>query len=722
LSRKISILLVFCLIVASIFMAACNRKDQASNEPTVLQNPASPALEGSTIPRAQVTAFWVSFADSQIGVASSTDQAPISPELSMYSSFNSVLSYFYDPLDGSTLGIPNILGYGPGFLGQSAIFGGNHYYIQYGVGSQIPNSGPVEFYLNIPAYQPAYNGANIIFTQPGYGGAAAGDIHLALTANNSLAYGQWGPGWHYQYSPPLPMNQWVKIRAEFGSTGKNLYFNDQLVCSDPNFRLPISARPFFFGTRAFYGPEYGINGKLDEVISFTGTPVLKIVSPTSGTGFDYGQPITFVGEANPPLINNLQWSSSINGVFGQGLTATASNLSPGTHTITLSGQFRGSQVVDSITIVVQEIAEIKIKNLDAQIGEDPFELNVAVSYRAAKTKFQAIGCRADHSEIGPVLVDWSLSGGGVSEAESPARYGILNALGVIEKRIGNIDGVSGVSGKPSVTFNSFLSSGLSGPLTLSATKGGLQAKSVSIKINQPTVYIQTNLVANVAPILSLWLTRANQTWGRENIINVKMRPHQTKANELFAVDYNSSEQYLPRLTPPEDPALINPIVWDEYLKPLFGGLNIIPRQSLVLLGRPLPSKDVNAYVVDKIWLNAPTEFGFIIGIPLINKNGFAITQDDYFGRDLNRIYDPTESGLILPNKRSKSGLYPENHLRILAHELGHVILQTAEEHVSDSNNLMSRMSTGDDITSLQYLTALDYFKAKAPTSYFIVEE
>lgn len=353
-------------------MSACNRKDQPSDGPITFNSPAAPAPEGAPIPQAQVLAFWNSFADTQVGVSSESFQMPTSPETSIFASVNSSLNFFYDPLDGSTLGIPNIAGYGPGFLAQSAVFGGNHHYIQYSAGSQIPNSGPVEFYLNISAYQPAYNGMNIIFTQPGYGGAAQGDVHCALLSNNTVAFGQWGPGWHYSNSPPLPMNQWVKIRAEFGSTGKNLYFNDQLVSSDQSIKIPISTRPFYFGTRAFYGPEYGINGKLDEVYGGTIIGSLKIASPTTGNVFAFGENINFIG-SKTGTVTNIEWLD--NGVaFGQGLSISKNDLSPGSHTITLRGLSAGNSVSDSITIGIRK-PEIRVWSLNFQKGAGTNNLN-----------------------------------------------------------------------------------------------------------------------------------------------------------------------------------------------------------------------------------------------------------------------------------------------------------------------------------------------------------
>ncbi|MDP1624434.1 MAG: hypothetical protein Q8L64_01565, partial [bacterium] len=67
-------------------------------------------------------------------------------------------------------------------------------------------------------------------------------------------------------------------------------------------------------------------------------PSLKITQPADNSQFNFGESINFVGEKIGDIIN-LRWSSSIDGVFGTDtLNIVKNNLSPGTHTITLSGQ------------------------------------------------------------------------------------------------------------------------------------------------------------------------------------------------------------------------------------------------------------------------------------------------------------------------------------------------------------------------------------------------
>jgi hypothetical protein len=87
-------------------------------------------------------------------------------------------------------------------------------------------------------------------------------------------------------------------------------------------------------------------------------PVVTITAPPSGSTYNEGDPITFVGNATDAqdgdLSASISWTSSINGILGTGASITTSTLSVGTHTITASvtdsGGLSGS---DSITVTVQ---------------------------------------------------------------------------------------------------------------------------------------------------------------------------------------------------------------------------------------------------------------------------------------------------------------------------------------------------------------------------------
>ena len=97
---------------------------------------------------------------------------------------------------------------------------------------------------------------------------------------------------------------------------------------------------------------------------------LKIVAPPNNSVFDLGQPITFLG-AKTGNVTNIQWSTN-NVAFGTGLTATNSDLLPGSHAITLSGQAGNSQVSNSITVGIRPITlEVTIDPTSVRPSQTP---------------------------------------------------------------------------------------------------------------------------------------------------------------------------------------------------------------------------------------------------------------------------------------------------------------------------------------------------------------
>src|SRR4029079_8241269 len=71
-------------------------------------------------------------------------------------------------------------------------------------------------------------------------------------------------------------------------------------------------------------------------------PLVTITAPASGSVFPQWASVSFVGsgtdvEDGTLTGSALVWSSSINGQLGVGASISTSTLSPGTHTITLTG-------------------------------------------------------------------------------------------------------------------------------------------------------------------------------------------------------------------------------------------------------------------------------------------------------------------------------------------------------------------------------------------------
>lgn len=170
---------------------------------------------------------------------------------------------------------------------------------------------------------------------------------LRLVPGNYVYLHQWsGRNWN-GIGAPLPLNQWVKITVVYGYLGMYLYINDQLAGADFNRKIPISSRPFYFGTTTFWGPEESFTGTLDEIVAFEGSPEVKIISPASGTVFNPIEEITFFGFGL-----NLNWSRAGNSIGSGNIVKTT--LPPGEHIITVFGQTAlGQPGSDNIRVIVQ---------------------------------------------------------------------------------------------------------------------------------------------------------------------------------------------------------------------------------------------------------------------------------------------------------------------------------------------------------------------------------
>ncbi len=461
--------------------------------------------------------------------------------------------------------------------------------------------------------------------------------------------------------------------------------------------------PFLFGVRelGLYGPQ----------------PSLKITAPASGSQFLVGETINFTSEAATDSYN-FAWSWDGN-VFGTSQNVTYSGLPPGTHTIAVTAlkTSDNSRVSDSITIEI--LAGFKIKNLDALADLDQFADNASVSYRAAKTRFQAIGYRADDSEIGPVSVDWRLEGGEVVASEQ-LRMGILSQLGQNNTRIGNLNAsLLAVASATTTTFNSFLP----GDIRVTAKKG-IASDSVAIRIKQPTFKVSVYPVegVDVGEIFPTWKTTVEQVWNREDIMKVKSVDLMTSIPNVTFPDYplNQPPEGAEAFLQPQThilPAYLNPIYYD-YLLGKISSFFVPPRlASLLITKKPLVT--VNIYVVRRPWnywldesLSPPLTRWFNPDICTVSTRNYYLP---IIGAGSLTLW---ETGSFL---KENFRPYPTQYSRYLAAGIGNLfgLPQNAEW----LNNLMDFSPIGGlDVAPDQYITALNYRSDNPESSNYILEE
>lgn len=118
------------------------------------------------------------------------------------------------------------------------------------------------------------------------------------------------------------------------------------------------------------------------------------------------------------------------------------------------------------------------------------------------------------------------------------------------------------------------------------------------------------------------------------------------------------------------------------------------------------------------------EVGATEPVELKDLRGAALSSAKYYSRGTGqRINDKNESGLVLTNIPDVPEFISDVERRLLAHALGHILLQTGDDHVLTAPpNVMNDQAAGENILPSQMKIIYDYDKKKASDSFFIVEE
>lgn len=534
-----------------------------------------------------------------------------------------------------------------------------------------------------------------------------------------------GMMWHSFFGKPSSLSMSSNLDGSIGEMSQTDYVGvlnyTSLSCS--NSHLSVGTHTISISATNTIGEPISVSRTIYIVPKPGG---VKITSPLPNTEFSSGEEIHFSSSADFPLLNYLWTCDGVAlGTSPGNPDTSASYLSPGTHTIKISAQRSSdlSLVSDSIAIFIADIVQIKIKNLEAQPGEDPFAPSIAVSYRAAKTRFEAIGCRQDGSEIGPVPVKWSLDGGDVSASTEPIRQGILNQLKltdphVLNNKIGTIDGKTTVNNAQSVTFYSYLPSHTDEFMTLTATSGSHSATK-KIRTKQPCfgVVVWPVSGAGNVDIFEDWKSFASQSWQTESIIRIQT----FSLNEAISnVAYPNSPLDPPMIGAEEKlashgwqtPSFLNPILYDLILA-ASSSCCILPRQPHHIFSKRA-SGMINVYVVKQTLcyeIPAITPYSLMPIPDFVRKSGMGVSADEYF--DFNsrlKISDLGKSGVSITNVLCPS--FTTEHKRCLAHEIGHLLIQNGEEHKNMIDNPISNLMTpegqGIELNSMQLHRVLRY--------------
>ncbi len=378
-----------------------------------------------------------------------------------------------------------------------------------------------------------------------------------------------------------------------------------------------------------------------------------------------------------------------------------------------------------------EAFQLKIKNLSAQNGEDPFSDNFSISSLGATTKFQAIAFRKDGTEIGPIPVKWELDGG---KADSPIRKEIVRLLGVHnDQRIGAFAVPAGlattVDSAQDVEFLSMLSSSCSGPIWIKASFNNAITDVIALHLQQPVFKVAVWQVGDEpVALFDQWELATKQVWEKEGILQVASMELGKIENVVapekplfpFPLPILTAESFL-QSSYGELVSFMNPIVFDELLNSNFGTKSLVPRQPFALFSQKRFDDAVNIYVV-----NVVRTYKMIVGF--VPEGGFAIDSDLPFVNfdDQQIILDKLRSGIAVRNFQTST----PQIIRYFPHEIGHILIRYKDEHKIDglsvdvpADNIMGGNPgvEGLEVEAMQFIKILNLDKSKPAPSVFIME-
>ena len=108
----------------------------------------------------------------------------------------------------------------------------------------------------------------------------------------------------------------------------------------------------------------GLQASANVTITVNAAPSAAIASPTGGSVFDQGDPVSFSGSASDPedgdLTAGLTWTSDLDGVIGSGGSFSTSALSVGSHTVTASVNDSGGLTAIAVVSLTVQLPPVQI--------------------------------------------------------------------------------------------------------------------------------------------------------------------------------------------------------------------------------------------------------------------------------------------------------------------------------------------------------------------------
>lgn len=319
------------------------------------------------------------------------------------------------------------------------------------------------------------------------------------------------------------------------------------------------------------------------------------------------------------------------------------------------------------------------------------------------------------------------------------RSKILDHLGieVEDRQIGYLPGSSSVHLNAKKTLFSSL---FSGKVDL-VVEHERFSKLVQLSLSQPT--INFNMVqiegTEIETLKTKWKEIAEECWGQDNLfrVNFAVADFQTFPNDSLGkpLEFASAEKFMKLYYGAQGevatfPDLLHLIAQDYETDGHYKRGYVFTRQLEELIKRGRKRDRINVYVAKDVVTSLQQGPNPPIMLPFGNPGGFVagwtITGKFYFRRKEveERIMDNDESligigtGLIDPQ--------PPYYHRLLAHEIGHILIQSDNDHIllgagEDSLNLMHEYHKGKNLTAVQFIWALGLWK-KEPSPFIVSEE